>query len=245
MVYVPGTLTVTPAVLTIQATNATRQFGMANPIFTGGVNGAVNGDVFTLSFSTTAVTLSDVGAYAIVPSAIGPALANYTVVPVNGTLTITPATGIVVTAGNAARAYGVANPVFTGTVSGTFASLGFTVSGTTTATLTSDPGNYTIVPSVSGVNPADYIATIINGVLTISPAGSSIVLVSGNTTAASGTNVNLTATVASATTGIPTGQVFFYTGTTFLGASPLVGGMAAPGRPECKSTWHEHPDGAL
>jgi hypothetical protein len=42
-----------------------------------------------------------------------------------------------------------------------------------------------------------------------------------------GTNVNLTATVTSATTGTPTGLVFFYTGTTFLGASPLSGGLAA------------------
>ncbi|HXB62240.1 MAG TPA: MBG domain-containing protein [Acidobacteriaceae bacterium] len=227
LVYVPGTLTVTPAPLTIEANNATRQYGMANPIFTGGVNGAVNGDLFTLSFSTTAVTLSDVGTYPIVPAAIGPALANYTVTVVDGTLTITQATGIVVTAGNATRVYGTANPVFTGTVSGTFASLGFTVSGTTTATITSDAGTYPIVPVLNGVNPADYVATIIDGVLTISPAGSTIVLVSANPTAAAGSNVNLTATVTSATTGTPAGQVFFYAGTTFLGASPLAGGVAS------------------
>ncbi len=61
----------------------------------------------------------------------------------------------------------------------------------------------------------------------VSPAGSSVVLVSANPVAAAGTNVNLTATVLSATTGTPTGQVFFYTGTTFLGASPLTGGVAA------------------
>lgn len=227
VVYTPGVLTVAPATLTIAANNATRVFGTANPTFTGTVNGAVNGDLFTLSFSTTAAMMSDVGTYPIVPAAIGANLANYTVVVVNGTLTITPATGIVVTAGNATRAFGVANPAFTGTVSGSFASLGLTVTGTTTATLTSDPGTYAIVPVLVGVNPANYTATFINGVLTVSPAGSSVVLVSGNPVAAAGTNVNLTATVLSSTTGTPTGQVFFYTGTTFLGASPLTGGVAA------------------
>jgi len=226
VVYKAGTLTVAPATLTIAANNATRMFDTANPTFTGVVNGAVNGDTFTLSFSTTAAMLSDVGTYPIVPAAIGTNLANYTVVVVDGVLTITPATGLVVTAGNATRVYGVANPAFTGTLSGSFANLGLTVSGTTTATLTSDPGTYPITPVLSGINPADYTATMINGVLTISPAGSSIVLVANSPTAALGTNVNLTATVTPATTGTPTGQVFFYTGTTFLGASPIVGNLA-------------------
>jgi len=227
VIYTPGTLTVTPATLTVTANNATRQYDAANPVFTGSVSGAMNGDAFTLSFTTTATTLSDVGTYPIVPAVSGTNLVNYTVNIVDGTLTITPATGLVVTAGNASRAYGTANPVFTGTVSGSFANLGFTVTGTTTATITSDAGTYPIVPVLGGVNPADYIATVIDGVLTVTPAGSSIVLVSGNTLANAGTNVTLTATVTSATTGTPAGQVYFYSGTTFLGASPLSGGVAS------------------
>ncbi len=166
VVYTQGVLTIAQATLTIAANNATRVFGTANPTFTGVVNGAVNGDTFTLSFSTTAATMSDVGAYPIVPAAIGTNLADYTVVVVDGTLTITPATGIVVTAGNATRVFGTANPVFTGTVSGSFANLGLTVTGTTTATLTSDAGTYAIVPVLTGLNPANYSATFINGVLT-------------------------------------------------------------------------------
>jgi hypothetical protein len=227
VVYVPGTLTVTAAPLTITAANATRQYMAANSTFTGSITGALNGDTFALSFTTTATSTSDVGTYPIIPAASGANLANYTVTVVNGTLTITPATGIVITAGNATRPYGTANPVFTGTVSGTFANLGLTVTGTTTATLTSDAGTYAIIPVLNGVNPADYIATLVNGVLTVAPAGTSIVLVSTNPTAILGANVNLTATVTSATTGTPTGQVYFYTGTTFLGASPLSGGVAA------------------
>jgi hypothetical protein len=227
VIYVPGTLTITPAPLTITAANATRQYMAANPTFSGSVSGALNGDTFALTFTTTATATSDVGTYPIIPAASGTNLANYTVTVVDGTLTITPATGIVITAGNATRLYGTANPVFTGTVSGTFANLGLTVTGTTTATLTSDAGTYPIIPVLNGVNPADYSATIVDGVLTVAPAGTTIVLVSANPLAIVGANVNLTATVASATTGTPTGQVYFYTGTTFLGASPLSGGVAS------------------
>jgi hypothetical protein len=224
---IPGTLTITPAALTVTANNATRSYDTANPVFTGAVTGAVNNDTFVLTFSTTATLLSDVGNYPIVPAVNGSAAANYTVTVVDGTLVITPATGIVVTAGNATRVYGTANPVFTGTVSGTYANLGLMVSGTTVATISSDAGTYAIVPALTGVNPADYSATFVNGVLTVSPAATSIVLTTSSNSAVAATNVTLTAAVASATTGTPTGTVYFYTGTTFLGASALSSGVAS------------------
>ncbi len=59
------------------------------------MTGAVNGDTFTESFSTTAVLSSPVGTYPITPTAAGANLANYTVVTTNGTLTITQATPVV------------------------------------------------------------------------------------------------------------------------------------------------------
>ena len=60
---------------------------------------------------------SPVGTYPIVPVATGANLANYTVVYVNGTLTVGQAT-LTVTAGNASRAYGAANPAFTASAAG-------------------------------------------------------------------------------------------------------------------------------
>src|SRR5207244_3018897 len=42
--YVTGTLTVTPAVLTITANNETRTYGAANPALTVSYSGFVNGD---------------------------------------------------------------------------------------------------------------------------------------------------------------------------------------------------------
>ena len=60
---------------------------------------------------------SPVGTYPIVPVATGANLANYTVVYVNGTLTVGKAS-LMVTAGNASRAYGAANPAFTASAGG-------------------------------------------------------------------------------------------------------------------------------
>jgi hypothetical protein len=85
-------LTVNKAPLTIGANNISRVYGTANPIFSGVLTGAVNGDTFTEGFSTTATTSSQAGTFAIVPSVSGPNLADYTVTATNGTLTILPAT---------------------------------------------------------------------------------------------------------------------------------------------------------
>ena len=82
-------LTVTPAPLTVSASNAARVFGAPNPTFTGTIAGAVNGDSFTETFTTPAAMSSIVGSYTITPAVSGSALGNYQVSTVNGTLTIT------------------------------------------------------------------------------------------------------------------------------------------------------------
>jgi len=207
---VPGSLTVTPAVLTLTANNATRVFDTANPTFTGGYSGALNGDSFTMSFSTTASLLSDVGTYAIVPSAAGAALANYTVSATNGTLTITPMTGATITANNATRTYGTANPVFTGSISGAPANSTLTVTGTTTATQYSPVGSYAITPAISGISSADYAAAVVVGTLTITQATTTTTLTSSAPNSSYGQAVTLTAAVTPGTSGAPTGGVTFY-----------------------------------
>ena len=115
-----GTLTVTAAqlpTLTVSASNATRVYNTANPAFTGTVTGAQNGDTFTETFSTTATMTSAVGSYAIVPTASGTDLNNYTLNTVNGTLTITQATQTITFPGIASRAYGSAPFAVTATSS--------------------------------------------------------------------------------------------------------------------------------
>ena len=119
------------------------------PGFSASAIGAVNGDTFSFTESTTATTTSPVGTYAIVPVATGTNLANYTVVYVNGTLTVGQAT-LTVTAGNASRAYGVANPAFTASATGAVNGDTFTFTESTTATTSSPVGNYAIVPVATG-----------------------------------------------------------------------------------------------
>jgi len=91
--FVPGTLTVNPAALTIRAEDKTKVTGEANPPLTATYTGFVNGDIATsldspVALTTTATTSSPEGAYPITAS--GAADANYFITHVNGTLTVQP-----------------------------------------------------------------------------------------------------------------------------------------------------------
>jgi hypothetical protein len=84
-----GTLTITPAPLTIQANDATAPVGGPFPTFTGTITGLKNTDVITASYSTTADSTSPAGTYPITPTPdASPALSNYAVTLINGTLTL-------------------------------------------------------------------------------------------------------------------------------------------------------------
>jgi len=215
--YVPGTLTVTTAALTVAATNATRVYGAANPAFTGSVTGAVSGDTFTVSGSTTATTTSGVGPYPITPTATGTNLANYTVTYAPGTLTVSAAP-LTVTADNATRAYGAANPTFTGSVTGAVNGDSFTISDSTAATVTSGVGSYSITPTATGANLANYTVTPVNGTLTVYAV--TLTLVANNATRAYGAaNPAFTGTY----TGAVNGDTFTVSGTTTATATSAVG----------------------
>jgi hypothetical protein len=86
-----ASLIVNPAPLAISANSVARVFGASNPVFTGTVTGAVNGDTFTETFSTSATAASIAGSYPIVPSVTGAQIGNYIVTTANGALTITQA----------------------------------------------------------------------------------------------------------------------------------------------------------
>jgi hypothetical protein len=102
-----GSLTVTAAVLTVTANNASRVYGAPNPAFNGTISGIQNGDNISATYSSTATVSSPAGTYPIVPSLADPGnkLPNYTVTLNNGTLTVTAPTlptilSIVPSAGN-------------------------------------------------------------------------------------------------------------------------------------------------
>jgi MBG domain (YGX type) len=87
-----GTLTVSPAPLSIVADDLTRAVGQPNPEFTGTVTGVKNGEAITATFDSAATAGSEAGAYPIVPTLKDGSgkIANYAVTISNGTLTITP-----------------------------------------------------------------------------------------------------------------------------------------------------------
>jgi hypothetical protein len=174
---VNGALTITPAPLTVTAANQSREYGLPNPAFTGSVVGVRNGDNITASYNTAATETTPVGAYPIVPALADPdsKLGNYTVTVNNGTLTITAAP-LTVTAANQSRAYGAADPVFTGTLVGVRNGDNITASYSTTATVTSPVGTYPIVPALADPDGklGNYAVTSLNGTLTITPVPLSV-----------------------------------------------------------------------
>ncbi len=102
--YVNGSLTVTPAPLTITADNVTKTYGQTETF--GGTDfttsGLVNGDLVTsVSESSTGAAATAIVAgspYAIIASsAVGSGLANYTISYVNGSLTVIKASPTITT----------------------------------------------------------------------------------------------------------------------------------------------------
>lgn len=85
-----NTLTVTPRALSVVATDASRVYGQANPVFSGIITGVQGGDDITATYSSVATTESPVGTYDIVPALVDPGnkLGNYSVTLSNGVLTI-------------------------------------------------------------------------------------------------------------------------------------------------------------
>jgi hypothetical protein len=97
-------------------------------------------------------------------------------VTVDRTVTVNKAV-LTVTANNASRPYGVANPAFTASYSGfqngeTLATSGVTGSPslTTVATPTSAVGNYTITAALGTLAAANYTFVFVDGTLTVDPA---------------------------------------------------------------------------
>lgn len=175
---VNGTLTVSPAPLTITANNASKTYGQSPTLTafttTGLQNGETVGSVIETSAGSSATASVSGGPYAIVPSAASGGsfnAGNYTITYVNGALTINRANATVT--GNSAS----------GTYTGLPQSVsGFTVSGLVngeSASVLSSPtasgatgtnaGSYT--NTVSGnATDGNYSLTFQNSALTINPA---------------------------------------------------------------------------
>lgn len=192
--YVAGTLTVDKAPLTVTANNAGKTYGAVNPALTVAYAGFVNGDTAASlttqpTASTTAITTSPAGTYPI--TAAGGASNNYTFTYAAGTLTIDKAV-LTVTADNATRVVGAADPVFTATYSGfvagdTAAAVSGAPTFSTTATAASPAGTYPITPGPGTLAADNYTFAFVNGTLTITADASTFKLTVAKAGAGSGT----------------------------------------------------------
>ena len=137
---------------------------------------------------------------------------------------------LTVTATNASRVYGAANPAFTPTYSGfvngdTSAVLTGSPSLTTTATAASPVGSYTITAAAGTLSAANYSFTFVNGTLTVTKATSVLSVTSSLNPSVYGNSVTFTLTVGGSGSGVvPTGTVTFTEGgTTLLPTTALNG----------------------
>ena len=174
-----GTLTITPAALTIQANPASRRYYAVDPTFNYTCSGFVNGDTKSSlsvapSLTTTAKLSSKVGEYEIKVS--GAESKNYSISYVNGTLTVLPCT-LRASVGNYERLYNEENPTFEVKYDGFVGNEDESVIdvkplASTTATKTSNVGTYTI--NVSGGSAENYTFSYTLGYLTINKAEQTI-----------------------------------------------------------------------
>ena len=176
--FANGTLTITPASLTVTADNKSKVYnGQVFTAFTVSYTGFVNdenaGDLQgTLSFSGNAVTAVNAGTYQIIPG--GLTSSNYDIAFVSGTLTISRAS-LTVTADDKTKVYnGQLFTAFTVSYSGFVSGEGpsnlqgtLTYSGSAATAI--NVGAYIINPG--GLTSGNYNITFSPGTLSIVPAG--------------------------------------------------------------------------
>ena len=160
---------ITLTTLTVTANNQSRSYGAANPSLAGTITGLQSGDNITATFSTVADSNSPVGDYPITVTLSDPdhKLSNYNVTTNAGTLSITRVP-LSVTAVNASKTFGAADPAFTVSYAGFVNSEAAVVLGGTLAIARArgeSVGTYALTPS--GLTSANCAINFVPGTLTI------------------------------------------------------------------------------
>ena len=161
---VSGSFIIGKATLTITSNNASMTYGSSVPVFTHTPTGFVNSETAavisgTVSHTTTGTSSSNVGTYVITPSVSSLSATNYTFTPVNGTLTIGPAT--LTATGRTGSATYTGSPQTVTVISGVNGT--FSGSRDVTATVVGDH-----TTTINGT--LNYIGTSVTGTLTIGKA---------------------------------------------------------------------------
>jgi alpha-tubulin suppressor-like RCC1 family protein len=170
--YVTGSVSVTPAALSITASSNSMTYGDPAPVITPVISGLQNGEMVSVLgpnvlCTTAADASSPVGDYA--SACAGAVDANYTITYSPGDVTVNPAT-LMITASSTTVAYGTAPPAVTAAYSGlengdSAASLTTPPTCSTTATSSSAVGVY---PSTcSGASDPNYIISYLGGTVQV------------------------------------------------------------------------------
>lgn len=183
--YKTGTLTITPAPLTVTAGSGSSVYGTTPSAAGYSVAGLVNGDTVSgVSVNQPVTGASGVGSYVTTASdAVGTGLGNYAIDYENGSWNVTPAT-LTVVANDAVSTYGqapkTAGFAVNGLVNGDAVS---SVDLTTNATAASSIGGYAISASnATGTGLGNYDVTYKSGTLTIDPAALIVTALNQNST---------------------------------------------------------------
>ena len=169
--YVAGSFSITPAAATVTASNDSKIYGAANPVFTAVVTGAVGTDTISYSLSSPATQASGVGNYAIVVTLN--ANPNYNVTPVNGTLFVSPRPITAVATPNG-KTYGDADPAVLG-----FAVLGGPLVGmdgflgALTRASGETVGGYAITQGTLSLS-SNYLLSFVGSTFTIAPRSATV-----------------------------------------------------------------------
>ena len=183
--YVGGTVTVTPAPVTITALSTSMTYGGAAPTVTPTISGLQNGEGTSvlgggLACTTTATSTSPVGSYD--SSCSGAVDPNYAITYVDGSIGVTQAS-LTVTASSGTMTYGGNVPAITPTIAGLQNGEDGSVLGAglvcgTTATTASPVGDYP--SSCAGASDPNYTITYVAGSVSIDPAPLTITASSGS-----------------------------------------------------------------
>ena len=176
---VSGTLTVSPAVLTVTADPKSMVYGSVVPTLTYTVSGFVNGDTASVvggspALTTTATRTSPSAPYPITVGVGSLSAADYSFVvnPDGGNVVVQKAP-LTVTANSVSWVKGVASPTLTATITGFVnGDTASVVSGSaalgTPATAASQTGTYTITVGAGTLSAANYtFVNLVNGTLTV------------------------------------------------------------------------------
>ncbi len=150
---------------------------------------------------------------------------DYTTATKTVSLVVTQS-ALIVSADSFTRLYGTANPTFTGTVTGSHGGDTFVESFSNSGTLVSQPGQYPIIPSVTGTNLADYSQIVQNGTLSVTKAPAIATMSFSTTNIAVYLPVTITTSVTSTTSGTPTGTVNLLDNGNPLGSATVTNGIA-------------------